>query len=105
MRPHPNTCKRSPSAGLDDAAWVTATRAEPASRTDTRGLAPPRSRSTFAVDEAADPLLSMSTFLLIDRTGRIVTAHCHMIPGGCDNERVPPDARCFQHLASCTVRN
>src|SRR5262245_20440125 len=59
----------------------------------------------FAVDEADDPLLGTWPFLLIDRTGRIVTAHRHRIPEGCDSERVPPDARCFQHLASCTVRN
>jgi hypothetical protein len=39
------------------------------------------------------------SFLLIVRTGRIVTAHRHMIPVGCDNERVPPDTRMFQQIA------
>jgi hypothetical protein len=38
-------------------------------------------------------------FLLIVRTGRIVTAHRSTLRRGCDNERVPPDSRGFQHLA------
>src|SRR5262245_53181202 len=72
----------------------------------TRRVAYDRDReASLAVDEADGPLLGAWPFLLIDRTGRIVTAHRHIIPEGCDNERVPPDARCFQHLASCTVRD
>jgi hypothetical protein len=38
-------------------------------------------------------------FLLIVRTGRIVTAHITTPKMGCINERVPPDARGFQHIA------
>jgi hypothetical protein len=47
------------------------------------------------VDEADDPLLEPWPFLLIARTGRIVTAWLHA---------VPPDARGFQHIADCTRR-
>ncbi len=47
----------------------------------------PEDRNTeaaFAVDEADDPLLETWPFLLIGRTGRIVTAHSHILKRGCD---------------------
>ncbi len=62
----------------------------------------PEDRNTeaaFAVDEADDPLLESWPFLLIVRTGRIVTAHDTTLKKGCDSERVPPDTRSFQHIA------
>jgi hypothetical protein len=46
-----------------------------------------------------DPLAG---FLLIVRTGRIVTAHNHTIRRGCNSERVPPDTRMSQHTARFT---
>ncbi len=49
-----------------------------------------RDRETsFPVDEADGPLLDAWPFLLIVRTGRVVTAHSHIIPEGCDSGRVP----------------
>ncbi len=42
--------------------------------------------ASFAVDEADDPLLETWPFLLIVRTGRIVTGHRHTVLTGCDNE-------------------
>ena len=58
--------------------------------------------TAFAVDEADDPLLYPWPFLLIVRTGRIVTAHDDHPKKGSRQERVPPDSRSFQHLANCT---
>ena len=50
--------------------------------------------AAFTVDKADDPLLNTWPFLLIVRTGWIVTA-----PGPYDHwERVPPDTRVFQHI-------
>ena len=72
----PEHLERSSSAGLEDAAWVTANSCWTCQPNRHPGCALPRSRSTFAVDEADDPLLDTWPFLLIDRTGRIVTAHC-----------------------------
>jgi len=40
--------------------------------------------TTFSVDEADDPLLESWPFLLIVRTGRIVTAHALTLLIGCD---------------------
>ena len=60
--------------------------------------------AAFAVDESDDPLLNTWPFLLIARTGRIVTGHATTLRRGCDKNSVPPDARGFQHLASCTRR-
>ena len=40
--------------------------------------------AAFAVDEADDPLLDSWPFLLIARTGRIVTSHAPTLPGGSD---------------------
>ena len=52
---------------------------------------------------ADDPLLDAWPFLLIARTGRIVTAHPVILSRGCDrNGRVPPDTRGSQQIASCT---
>jgi hypothetical protein len=87
--------------GLDDGEFVLYLPAEP-----TPGVSHHRDReASFAVDEADDPLLSTWPFLLIDRTAQIFTAHCHIVPNGCDSERVLTDTRCFQHLASCTLQN
>src|SRR6478672_2270855 len=78
--------RRPRRCGLGDGELVLDLPAEP-----TPVVAHHRDREApFAVDEADDPLLSIWPFLLIDRTGWVVTAHCHMIPEGCDNERVPP---------------
>jgi hypothetical protein len=56
-------------------------------------------QAALAIDEADDPARierdDLGGFLLMIPTGRIVTAHRHMIPEGCDNERVPPDTRDF----------
>ncbi len=57
---------------------------------------------TFSVDEADDPLLDTWPFLLIVRTGRIVTDHATSIPEGCDTAEYQPDTRVFQHIANCT---
>jgi hypothetical protein len=40
-------------------------------------------------------------FLLIVRTGRVITAHPTQ-SDGVTGERVPPDARMFQHIARFT---
>ncbi len=49
------------------------------------GIAHDRDRETaFAVDEADDPLLEPWPFLLIARTGRIVTAHARTLLRGWD---------------------
>ena len=58
--------------------------------------------AAFAVDKADDPLRDSWPFLLIVRTGRIFTAHDHTLRRGYDSERVPPDTRSFQQIASCT---
>ena len=51
------------------------------------GIAHDRDRETaFAVDEADDPLLEPWPFLLIARTGRIVTAHGRTILQGWDRQ-------------------
>jgi hypothetical protein len=56
---------------LDDGELVLDLPAEP-----TPGVSHHRDREApFAVDEADDPLRNTWSFLLIDRTGRIVTAH------------------------------
>jgi hypothetical protein len=47
----------------------------------------PKDRNTeaaFAVDEADDPLRKTWPFLLIDRTGRIITLHAETLKKGCD---------------------
>ena len=69
--PHPNTCWRSSSAGLDGAAWVTELVLDlPAE--EAPAIAHDRDRETaFTVDEADDPLLESWPFLLIARTGRL----------------------------------
>ena len=51
----------------------------------------------FSVDIARN--VGIQPFLLIVRTGWIFTAHRHTQSEGCDNERVPPDTRSFQHIA------
>ena len=51
---------------------------------------------TEAVGVQSLRILAYASFLLIIRTGRIVTAHLH--------ERVAPDSRTFQHIANCTCR-
>ena len=58
--------------------------------------------ASLAVDESDDPRSierDAGSFLLIVRTGRIVTAHDRTLRRGCDRERVPPDTRRFQHIA------
>ena len=51
------------------------------------GVAHDRDRETaFAVDEADDPLLETWPFLLIARTGRIVTAHGRTLLRGWDSQ-------------------
>jgi hypothetical protein len=40
--------------------------------------------AALTVDEADDPLLDAWPFLLIDRTGRIFTAHVAILSRGCD---------------------
>ena len=68
------------------------------------GIAHDRDReAALAVDEADDPLFEPWPFLLIARTGRIVTAHGRTLLRGWDTA-VPPDARGFQHIADCTRR-
>ena len=63
--------RRPRGLGLGDGELVLDLPAEP-----TPGVPDHRDREApFAVDEADDPLLSTWPFLLIDRTGRIVTAH------------------------------
>src|SRR6266540_4364196 len=57
----------------------------------TPGVAHHRDREApFAVDEADGPLFGTWPFLLIVRTGRVVTAHRHTLRRGCDIGRVPP---------------
>src|SRR5579862_7045747 len=51
----------------------------------TRSIAEDRSaEASFAVDEADDPLRETWPFLLIVRTGRIVTVHVSNLESGCD---------------------
>ena len=51
----------------------------------TRAVAEDRNtEAPLAVDEADDPLLGTRPFLLIARTGRIVTAHVSTLRRGCD---------------------
>ena len=80
-----------------------------AGRADVRIAMDAHTEAALAVHKADDPLRIelewLGGFLLIIRTGRIVTAHSHTLWRGCDDERVPPDARCFQHLASCTLQD
>ena len=76
--PHPNTSREevecgSRRCGLGDGELVLDLPAEPTPR-----VAHHRDReASFAVDEPDDPLLSAWPFLLIVRTGRIVTIPCH----------------------------
>ena len=42
--------------------------------------------AALAVDEADDPLLDTWPFLLIARTGRIVTSHAFTLARGCDTD-------------------
>ena len=66
------------------------------------GIAHDRDRETaFAVDEADDPLLEPWPFLLIARTGRVVTGHARTLLERV-GQPVPPDTRGFQHIADCT---
>jgi hypothetical protein len=75
-RPHPNSSSRSSSAGLEDAAWVTANSCWTCPAETATPVAHYRDRkAAFTVDEADNPLLNTWPFLLIARTGRIVTAH------------------------------
>src|SRR5437763_12073330 len=61
--------------------------------------------ASLAVDEADDPLRCCWPFLLIVRTGHIVTTQRRTPYGeGVTPKAVAPDARGFQHLASCTCR-
>jgi hypothetical protein len=57
-------------------------------------------KTAFSVDEADDPLLNSWPFLLIVRTGHIFTEHSTP-PSKARNERVVPDTRSFQQIASC----
>ena len=51
------------------------------------GVAHHRDRETaFAVDEADDPLLEPWPFLLIARTGRVVTGHARTLQRGWDSQ-------------------
>ena len=51
------------------------------------GIAHDRDRETaFAVDEADDPLLETWPFLLIARTGRVVTGHARTLQRGWDSQ-------------------
>ena len=53
----------------------------------TRSIAEDRcAEASFAVDEADDPLRETWPFLLIVRTGRIVTAHARTLRKGCDTD-------------------
>ena len=61
---------------LEDAAWVTANSCWTCQPRRQTPVAHYRDRkAAFTVDEADDPLLDTWPFLLIVRTGRIVTAH------------------------------
>ena len=102
--PHPNSSMRSSSADLDDRGLgdrelVLDLPAESATR-----VAHHRDReAAFAVDEADDPLLDHLAFPA-DCPHR-TDFHCprRTLSRGCDTyERVPPDTRGFQHIASCT---
>src|SRR6266498_176905 len=57
--------------------------------------------AAFAVNEPDYPLLDAWPFLLIVRTGRIVTVHFHTLYDEV-RQTVPPDPRGFQHIADCT---
>ncbi len=60
-------------------------------------------KAAFSVDEADDPLLESWPFLLIVRTGHVVTAHhTDTLVSVCDTKAVAPDTRSSQHLANCT---
>src|SRR4051812_30149213 len=55
----------------------------------------------LAVDEADDPLQCYWPFLLIVRTGHVVTVHANPpYEEGVTAKAVAPDTRGFQHLAS-----
>src|SRR5215211_1132542 len=85
--PHPNTSWRSSSAGLDGAAWVTENSCWTLPAEEAPGVAHDRDRETaFAVDEADDPLLEPWPFLLIARTGRVVTGHGRTLARGWDSQ-------------------
>jgi hypothetical protein len=57
-------------------------------------------KTAFSVDEADDPLLNSWPFLLIVRTEHIFTEQSTP-PNKARNERVVPDTRGFQQIASC----
>ncbi len=93
------------SAGLDDRCLGDArTRAGPASRAGDPGCERPRSRSSLRRRRSRrSTARSTWPFLLIVRTGRIFTAHASLSHEGVTCERVPPDTRSFQHIASCII--
>src|SRR6266542_1263214 len=80
--PHPRTRWTSSSANLDGAAWVT-------------------ENSCWTCQPRRHPLFDAWPFLLIVRTGRIVTVHFHTLYDEV-RQTVPPDPRGFQHIADCT---
>jgi len=73
----------------------------------TRSVAEDRNtEAAFAIDKADDPLRNYWPFLLIVRTGRIVTTHIAApYKQGVTTIAVAPDTRVFQHIASCTVQD
>jgi hypothetical protein len=84
--------------GLSDGELVLDLPAEP-----TPGVAHHRYReASLAVDEADGPLLDSWPFLLIVRTGRVVTSRVMTPAKGFSQGSVPPDTRSFQQIASCT---
>src|SRR6266511_4299996 len=100
--PHPRTRWTSSSANLDGAAWVTENscwtcqpRRRPLLRTTEIEKQPSPSTNPDY------PLLDAWPFLLIVRTGRIVTVHFHTLYDEV-RQTVPPDPRGFQHIADCT---
>ena len=58
--------------------------------------------AAFTIGEAGYPLRDSWSFLLIVRTGRIVTAHDRTLLLGCDMNEYRRILRVFQHIAVCT---
>ena len=104
MRPDPKN-STSTSRATSWWAWCDVKHGLELPATDTRGSASPRSRSILRRRRSPRPSAQHLAFPADCPHRTDFHCSCHIVPEGCDKKRVPPDTRCFQHSASCTVRN